>query len=229
MRIARAGSAAVVIAAGLALLSAPAADAAAYRYWTYWHGKNGAWAFATAGPASVVPTDGSVEGWRFAVTTQAGSPSDSPGVVPSFDAICGASPAPSGQKRVALVIDPGSAASAPEGQLPPEPSATCVVVDQDATGYQVLRSAVVVRTEGGLVCGIADYPADECAPVVDEPAPGATKPPSPSAVDSASPAAVPSATSPRDDSDPGSPLWTAGVLAALAAVGGVLVWRRSRG
>lgn len=228
MRIARAGSAAV-IAAGLALVYAPSVDAAAYRYWTYWQGTAGEWAFAMAGPASAVPADGSVEGWRFAVTTQAGSASDEPSVQPSFEAICGGTPASSGQKRVALVVDPGSPASAPKGQQPPGVSSTCVVADLDATGYQVLRSAVVVRTEGGLVCGIAGYPTGECAPIVDEADAGTTPGESTEPSVTVTSQAMPSAALSTDAEGSGTPWWTVAVVAVVAAIGGLLMWRRPRG
>ena len=36
----------------------------------------------------------------------------------------------------------------------------------DASGYDILRSHLTVRVEGGLVCGIGGYPAFECAPAI---------------------------------------------------------------
>lgn len=165
-------SAAAATAAALAVVAvvlvAPPADAAAYRYWTYWQGSTGAWAFATQGPATAVPADGAVEGWRFAVSTEAGTASDAPATAPDFASICAGTPAQDGSKRVALVVDTGPAGIAPAGEQPPAPVATCVVAAPDATGYEVLRSVLTVRVEDGLVCGIGGYPADECAPVLDE-------------------------------------------------------------
>jgi hypothetical protein len=226
MRISRTGTAAVVTAAALFLVAAPGAEAAAYRYWTYWQGASDTWTFASAGPAALVPADGTVEGWRFAVTTQAGGQSDAPSVEPSFEAICGDTPAQPDRKRVALVIDPGSTASAPQGQRPPPASSTCIVAELDATGYQVLRSAVVVRTEGGLVCGIAGYPTGECAPVVDEAAAGTADAASP---DPSASQAMPSVAAPTDAEGSDTPWWTIAVLAVVAVIGGLLVWRRPRG
>ncbi len=221
-------------AAGLVLVvvallaGAQAAHAASYRYWTYWQGGTGDWAFATAGPAALIPANGAVEGWRFAVTTQAGSADDSPGVPPSFADICGPTPAAEGSKRVALVVDPGLPSAAPEGQSPPSGIVTCVEVPADATGYQVLRSVTGVRTESGLICGIDGYPTGECAPVVDDqPASPAA---SPAASAAGSPAAsesamAPSATPAANDS--GTPWATLAVMALAAVVGGLLVWRRA--
>lgn len=210
------------------------AQAASYRYWTYWQGAADGWTFATAGPASTIPADGAVEGWRFAVTSAAGQAGDAPRSAADFDAICSSTPAEDGDKRVALVVDPGDATSAPAGQTPPSALVSCVVIEQDATGYEVLRSALEVRTEDGLVCGIDGYPAGECAPVVED------APVEVSGVASTATAATPTAgatdaamaasAAPGDGADAppgGPPLLTVGVLAAAALVG-VLLWRWRR-
>lgn len=213
----------LVVAAAMALGTAATAHAAAYRYWTYWQGGTGTWVFATAGPASLIPAEGSVEGWRFAVTTTAGGAADAPTVSPSFDAICGGTAAEAGSKRVALVVDPGSPAIAPESQTPPAPITTCVVAELDATGYQVLRAVTSVRTDGGLICAIGDYPTGECAPVVDDPV-------APAATTAATPAATTAMDVPEpapDSSSGGAPWITAAVVLVLVVVG-VLLWRRRR-
>ena len=210
----------MVAAAGLVAMSGTA-HAAAYRYWTYWQGGTGTWTFATAGPAAVIPLDGSVEGWRFAVTTTAGLATDAPSTDPSFDTICAATPAQADRKRVALVIDPGIAAAAPEGQIPPPETKTCIVAELDATGYQVLRAATTVRTDGGLICAIDDYPTGECAPVVDDP---------PSATDASAatpPTATTSAMAAQETTDASSgPAWPTAAVVALLAIVGILWWRR---
>jgi LPXTG-motif cell wall-anchored protein len=224
-RRAGATAAGLVLAMAALLTAAPAAHAATYRYWTYWQGGTGEWAFATAGPASLIPADGAVEGWRFALTTQAGSAADRPGVPPSFADICGSTPAAEGSKRVALVVDPGPPSAAPQGQSPPAAIVTCAEVPADATGYQVLRSVTGVRTDGGLICGIDGYPTGECAPIVDDqPASAAASPAAgPTASDSAmAPSATPAA------SDSGTPWATLAVMALAAAGVGLLVWRRRR-
>jgi hypothetical protein len=212
----------------IGLLAAAPAQAAAYRYWTYWQGGSAGWTFATAGPGATVPPDGSVEGWRFAVTTKAGRSGDEPGTAPDFAAICGSTPAQDGSKRVALVVDPGPAAIAPAGQTPPAPTATCVVSATDATGYQVLRSVTTLRTDSGLICSLADYPTGECAPVVDDAeldAAAATAPsagPTPSAN-----AAMPAAAAPGTGS--GTPWATLAVGALLLVFAGVGAYRYRRG
>jgi hypothetical protein len=231
----RAGTTAagLVLVVVAALTGAPAAQAASYRYWTYWQGGTGDWAFATAGPAALIPAEEAVEGWRFAVTTQAGSAGDSPRTPPSFADICGATPAAEGSKRVALVVDFGLPSAAPEGQAPPPGIVSCVEIEAGATGYQVLRSMTGVRTENGLICGIDGFPTGECAPVIDDQqvAPSAASSPSQSAAASPTAAASQSAmatSAAPSVSDGGTPWATVAVLALAAAVGGLLVWRRRR-
>ena len=161
-----------VLAAGLLALvaGAPAARAeTAYRYWSYWQVRDGAWSFATVGPAASLPEDGAVEGWRFVVTTAQGTSDDAPrlpaGTV--FDDACGGTPSQAGRKRIAILLDFGTVADAPTGQEPPPSRAACVVTDPDASGAQVLGALADIRAEGGLVCAIDGYPASECAAVVD--------------------------------------------------------------
>jgi len=167
--ISRAG--AIIGAAVLAVTAiAPAANAeSAYRYWTYWQVTDGAWAFSTQGAGTKIPADGSVEGWHFAVSGSAADAKARPAVnaATAFADICGGTAEQSGSKRVALVVDPGPAAISPEGESPFAALRACVVAPSEATGYEVLRSQLPVRVEGGLICGISDYPAHECAPAVD--------------------------------------------------------------
>lgn len=222
-------AAAVVV---IALVAAPA-RAAAYRYWTYWQAPAGAtaWTFGMQGPGTSVPADGAVEGWSFAVSTESASAEDAPGTSPDFAAICGSSPVQDGSKRVALVVDPGSAGWAPEGETPPEPITTCVVIESEATGYDVLRSAATVRTQDGLVCAIAEYPARECAAVLDD-AEAAALSASASADPTSSPR--PSATGLPTGPDAGTGLGGGSPVATLL-VGALLIgvaafgWYRFRG
>lgn len=170
MRTARAAAASIVIAIFALTAIAPVARAdSAYRYWTYWQGNAGAWQFGTQGPATSMPSDGAVEGWRFSISSAAGSEQAQPSVSPatSFADLCGSTPPMSGKKRVALIVDPGYASESPEGEEPISALSTCVVADDDASGYDILRSQLTVRVEGGLVCGIGGYPAFECAPVIE--------------------------------------------------------------
>jgi len=168
-RTAPAATAAVVTCALITLLASPA-EAAAYRYWTYWQAAPAAstWAFSQQGAGTTVPVDGAVEGWSFAISAETAAADAAPRAVPDFEALCADTAAPPGTKRVALVVDSGPAGISPEGEQPFAPVAECVVADQDATGYEILRSAVQVRTDNGLVCALDGYPARECAPILDD-------------------------------------------------------------
>lgn len=151
----------------------PGAQATAYRYWTYWDGSGSTWVYSSVGPASTVPQDGTVQGWRFAVTQGVRGQGEQPriGVAEAFGQFCAASPAPSGMKRVAVVFDFGVVADAPEGQTPPAAQGTCVIAPQAATGARILSQAATIRTDRGLVCAIGGYPAGECAPAISAPSP----------------------------------------------------------
>lgn len=164
----------VALGAAISIAATPPAHAAAYRFWSYWQVTGGTWSFAQAGPGAVLPADGSVEGWRFGVTTTAGAADAAPRIEPSFEALCGQTAPVAGSKRVGVVVDFGDATEAPNGEMPPASIATCALVPDDANGYAVLRSVALVRTESGLVCGIGGFPAHECTAVVDDPVPAAS-------------------------------------------------------
>jgi hypothetical protein len=85
--------------------------------------------------------------------------------------------APSGQKRVAVVLDFGTAAEAPRGETPPPARIACVVVPVSANGVQVLAAATAIRSKDGLVCALSGYPQAECATSVAETPPTPVKPP----------------------------------------------------
>jgi hypothetical protein len=224
----RAGALALVLVT-VVLVAAPA-RAAAYRYWTYWQAAPGAtaWTFATQGPGTSVPADGSVEGWSFGVTTQSGSPEDAPATSPAdFAAICGSTPVEDGRKRIALVIDPGPASVAPDGQTPPSAVATCVVADPEASGYDILRSVADVRTEDGLICGVDGYPTGECAPILSD-SEAAELATAPSAAPSGSAMASGTDAPPTGGATSGSPVATIVVGVLLIGGAAVLVRRMRR-
>jgi len=163
-------AAAAAVTCALVALLATSAQAAAYRYWTYWQAvpSTDSWGFATQGPGTAVPPDGAVEGWSYSISAESATADAAPGVAPDFDAACAGVESVPGTKRVALVIDPGPAAIAPDGEQPIDAVAECVQIEEDATGYDILRSVAQVRTEDGLVCGVDGYPERECAPILDE-------------------------------------------------------------
>lgn len=223
-------AAAIIAAVVMSVVASPSATAAAYRYWTYWQAPQGTWTFATAGPATTVPADGSVEGWRFAVTSAAGTASDAPRPAASFAGICADTPSVAGSKRVALVLDFGDPSAAPEGEQPPATLTQCVVADADATGYAILRSTVHVRTDDvGLICALADYPARGCAELVDESASAQMASGGTSSATAAGGAPADASSITADDTSP-SPLPTIAAVAIIAAiaVAAIAVARRRR-
>lgn len=149
-------------------LAAPA-QAAAYRYWSYWQGDSGTWVAAQTGPGEYLLLDEDVQGWRFAITTD--MPAQAPDNDPDFAALCpdlAAAGATAGELRVAVVIDAGFTADAPEGETPPGDVVSCVTVPEGSTGNQALAAAGAIDEDGGLVCAINGYPADECGAEVSD-------------------------------------------------------------
>ena len=224
---------------------APAAHAAsAYRYWSYFTSSDGTWTYAMKGPADLVPADGTVEGWRFAVTSDAMATPPAPVQAPDFATLCKDVPAETGKKRVGIVIDAGPVAVAPAGETPLNRSVGCTVVPMDATGMQVLESLDKVRLDKGMVCGIDGYPATECSPTVDialadlngdappsaMPAAASAAPMMSTAADvTASPSAASDATS-APSSGNGSMLITFLIIGlVILAVGFVMTRSRRRG
>lgn len=143
--------------------SSPPASQASYVYWGYWQSDANGWVSATEGAGSVTPADGSVQGWRYGSGTAANTSSE-PAAKPDFTAICQTTSPAAGSKRVAVVIDFGSAQDAPAGTTPPSPISACAQVPEAANGIQVAQSvASVGTTPAGMVCAINNYPPDGCA------------------------------------------------------------------
>lgn len=146
------------------------ASAEAFRYWGYYAASGDAWTFADAGSTETVPADGSVEGWRFAVTGEASE--RLPRAAGDFELLCGSTPAEDGSKRVGVVIDYGTADDAPDGDTVPAARGACAVVAEDATGSDVMTAVADLRLgEGGFICGIDGYPAEGCGDAVEGDAP----------------------------------------------------------
>lgn len=200
----------------LVLGGAGQAQAVGYRYWSFWDLTGGKWTYATQGPSTARPSDGDVEGFRFSVSADS-QDSAKPRGTADFAAICAKTPARDGDKRVALVLDFGTTADAPNGETPPRPRTACAHVPSDATTAEALASvAKPLRYDtNALLCAIAGYPRTGCGEQVA--APKNSKP------STAKPHASPTHHGP-----------SAGLLAGLAAVaalGVAAVWqaRRHRG
>jgi hypothetical protein len=150
----------------LTSLSIPQSQAAdtGWRYWGYFQAAPNAtsWTAAMTGP-TVNVADGSVEGWAFTFSNDAIPDAKAPKVAPSFSKVCGKTKAVAGKKRVAVMIDFGSAVLRPKGESTPRLVQKCVVADKDALGIDVLGQVAKVRAQGsGFICGLNGYPAKEC-------------------------------------------------------------------
>lgn len=84
--------------------------------------------------------------------------------LPDFAKICADTAAEDGSKRVALVIDPGTAADAPQGETPPPPRTACARVPKDASSAEALASVAKPLRYGSdaLLCAISGYPVAGC-------------------------------------------------------------------
>ncbi|MDV3220773.1 SCO2322 family protein, partial [Intrasporangium sp.] len=212
---------AALLAAALTALTLAPAHAAAYRFWGFYQLTDGQWAFAEKGADQIVPEEGSVEGWRFAVADM--DDTRYPRATPTFEEICGSTPAEPDRKRVGLIVDFGRPADSADATTPPEPKAVCAVVATEATSLDVLAAAGELRVEGGLVCGVAGYPATDCGGEVKDISPQAKAADTPvqiagppAATDTATPAAqAGEASAPAEDSSSGAST-AAYVIAALA-------------
>jgi hypothetical protein len=207
-----------LLLAGTVATTAQAEDG--YRFWGYYQWTGGQWTFAQKGSDAVVPADGAVEGWRYAV---GGAKPRVPRAAGDFTAICGTTPAEAGKKRVALVIDPGTPEDATTAQTPPAASGTCVVTDAKATGAKVLAAVSPVRIEKGLTCGIAGYPPTGCGDPVKNIKVPATDQPVELKIGAAVGAAVtPSATAssqaPASNSTNGGTPWAGIIITAVVVV-----------
>ncbi|WP_405556081.1 SCO2322 family protein [Streptomyces sp. NBC_01171] len=156
-------AAALLVASLLVLAAAAEAQAAGYRYWSFWDRSGDRWTYATQGPASERPDDGSVQGFRFAVSADS-SDADRPRGTADFGSICAKTPAKAGTKRVALVLDFGTRADAPSGEIPPAAREVCARVSPDASTADALAEAAkpLRYDTNALLCAIAGYPARGC-------------------------------------------------------------------
>ncbi|KUL46415.1 SCO2322 family protein [Streptomyces regalis] len=160
-----------LLLAALVLLTgaAQSARATGYRYWSFWDRDGDTWAYATQGPSTARPSDGDVQGFRFAVSEDSKDAAKPRGTA-TFAVICARTPAQDGRKRVALVIDFGTTADAPSGETPPTRRTACARVAPDATTAEALAAlAKPLRYDtNALLCAISGYPEKGCGEQVAE-------------------------------------------------------------
>ncbi|MGW5862454.1 SCO2322 family protein [Streptomyces sp. NPDC055239] len=218
------------VAALLGVLAAAPAQAAGYRYWSFWDRDGSKWAYASQGPSTARPEDGAVQGFRFSVSEDSqdsakprGTTGDTgdTSTAADFAAICAKTPAKDGRKRIALVIDFGTPGDAPEGETPPKPRTACALIAEDATSADALAAvAKPLRYDSNaLLCAIADYPKSGCGEQVAGNGESEKKSEK-----------TPAASDKGSDSGGPSVGLIAGV-AAIALLGGAALWqaRRRRG
>ena len=163
------------VAAALCLCAVTVAGGAnaaerGYRYWNFWVVDAGSWALPEVTPQERQLADFDVDGWHFGVWgDDGGAP---PRSVTAFRALCpalAAREAQPGTARVAVVIDPGVAGDAPDGESPSAIRTVCLRMPGGSTSRDALeRAASSVRIESNAVCAIGGYPSTECAPRVGE-------------------------------------------------------------
>ncbi|MGW2107774.1 SCO2322 family protein, partial [Streptomyces sp. NPDC001948] len=135
---------------------------------------------------------------------------------PDFAKICANTPAKDGTKRIALVIDPGTAADAPAGETPPAPRTACARVAPDASAAEALAAVAkpLRYSSDAMLCAITGYPGSGCGEQVSGNGDGGG---APAASASASPAgSAASAASGGSGGSGGGP--SAGVLVGVGAV-----------
>ncbi|MDH6215330.1 SCO2322 family protein [Streptomyces pseudovenezuelae] len=203
--------AALLLTLAAAVGQAVPAQAAGYRYWSFWDRTGDTWTYATQGPSTARPSDGDVQGFRFSVSEDS-SDSARPRGAAVFSVICARTPAKDGEKRVALVIDFGTAADAPSGETPPARRTACARVASDATTAQALASvAKPLRYDtGALLCAIAGYPRTGCGEQVSAGKKPATNTEAPKG----------------DGGGPSVGLWAG--AGAVALLGAAAVWQARR-
>nr|WP_205616313.1 SCO2322 family protein [Streptomyces harenosi] len=204
------------LAALLLFAGAGPAQAAGYRYWSFWERDGGQWTYATQGPSTARPDDGDVQGFRFAVSEDSGDAAQPRGTA-GFASVCGATPAREGSKRVALVLDFGTAADAPSGEAPPAPRTACARVSPDATTADALAAVAgpLRYDSNALLCAIAGYPETGCGEQVAD---GGKR--------TSAATGAPAGERAEDEGGP-----SAGVLAGAGLVvllGGAAVWQARR-
>ncbi|MFH9814000.1 SCO2322 family protein [Streptomyces sp. NPDC017230] len=211
------------LAAFLLIGSAGQAQAAGYRYWSFWDRDGDSWVYATQGPSLVRPSDGDVQGFRFAVSENSGDAAQPRGTA-DFAAICAKTPAEDGSKRVALVLDFGTASDAPSGETPPASRTACAQVSPAATTADALAAVAdpLRYNTNALLCGIAGYPKSGCGEQVarNEGSQDA------GSQEESTATAAPDEKSTQDDNGPSVGLYAG--IALVAALAGAAAWQARR-
>ncbi|MEU6392130.1 SCO2322 family protein [Streptomyces sp. NPDC046939] len=198
-----------LLAALLALTAVPA-QAAGYRYWSFWERGDGAWTYASMGPSGTRPSDGDVQGFRFSVSADSKDATQPRGTT-DFTTICAGTEPKADTKRVALVIDFGTGQDAPGGETPPKARTACAQVGADATTADALASvAKPLRYDSNaLLCAISGYPHSGCGEQVTD-------------------SSETKSASPAKSSHSGPSVGVVAGIAVVAALGVGAIWQAKR-
>lgn len=202
-----------------------------YRYWSFWtRDDDGAWSYAAKGPGILRPADGDVLGFRFAVSEGSEDSEDSskPRGDADFAGICADTAAQDGRKRVALVIDPGTAADAPKGEKPPKPRTACARIPSDGTAAEALAAtAKPLRYDSNsLLCAIEGYPESGCGDQVQGGGDKSADTDTGGDADAGGDAG--SASGDGDGSGDGSPVAVIAGIVTVAVLAGGAMWQARR-
>lgn len=230
---------ALLLAGFVVVGTAPTATAAdIYRYWAYFTVSDGEFVAQQTGPSGATPKDGSIEAYRYAAPADFKKPNlpraDLAEV--TFESVCGDKTAEDGQKRVAVLIDYGVEADAPDGVEVPQAEALCAVVPAKANGLQTLQAvAPEIRTKkssfGPQLCGISGYPATGCSDdLAEKGTPADGEPIEFATADSGDDNASDTSTAADEDEDESNLPMLLGIaaLVVVIAVAGVVLSRRNR-
>ncbi|MGF0171971.1 SCO2322 family protein [Streptomyces sp. Marseille-Q5077] len=200
--------------------AAQAAQATGYRYWSFWDRDGDTWTYATQGPSIARPSDGDVQGFRFAVSEDSKDAAKPRGAA-EFAVICARTPAQDGKKRVALVLDFGTPADAPSGETPPARRTVCARVAPDATTAEALATVARPLRYGtdALLCAIAGYPEKGCGEQVAS---------GDRSTASEKTASEKAASEKKDASDDGPSLGLMAGIVVVAVLGAAAVWQARR-
>ncbi|MFJ3170567.1 SCO2322 family protein [Streptomyces roseus] len=214
----------------LTLVASSPALAASYRYWSFWEASGGQWQYATQGPSTARPADGSVLGFRFSVSRDAAAEAAKPRAAADFAAVCAGTPAAEGRKRIAVVVDFGVPADAPAGDALPQdtPRPACAQVAPDATAAEALAQVAkpLRYNSAALLCAVSGFPKQGCGEPIEDTAQQPDPDPSGNPSAGASASRKPSAEPKAGGGGPSTSL-LAGV-AAVAALAAAAVWQSRR-
>ena len=161
----------LLIISAMLISQSPSEAATGWRYWGYFQAAPSVttWSYALTGPTTNL-RDGSVEGWAFTFSGDDVPDAAPPKIAPLFSKLCASTKPVAGKKRIGVVIDFGSAVLRPRGEALPRTLSRCVLIDKDGTGVDALNAAVKARyAASGYICGINNYPANECGVEIPTP------------------------------------------------------------